>query len=366
MDYYQILGLDKKATKEEVKKAFRKLAHQYHPDKKSGDENKFKEVNEAYTILSNDKKRAEYDAYGRVFSGAQGGAYSGAGFEGFDFSNFAQGFTGHAQGFSGQGVEFDLGDIFNGFSDIFGGRSSRVQRGSDISIDLQLDFKEAVFGTKREVLITKKMVCERCKGKGAEPGSETKVCETCNGQGKIHETRQTILGSVSTIAPCPNCHGSGKVPEQKCTECKGVGIVRKQERIVINVPAGASDGEMIRMTGMGEAVQGGRAGDLYVKLHVKRHLVFRKEGANIVMDLPVKLTDALLGAKYTIDTLEGSLDVKIPSGVSHGEILRVRGKGVPVPQHGRGNLLIHIKIRFPEKLSRKAKKVIEDLREEGI
>lgn len=358
-NYYEVLGVDKKASKDEVKKAFRKLAHAYHPDKKGGDEAKFKEVNEAYSVLSNDKKRAEYDAYGRVFSGVGGAGQSSPGFEGFDFSNFTQGFGG------GQGVEFDLGDIFGGFSDMFSGRR-REQRGHDISIDVEIDFRDSVFGTERQVILTKHSTCSRCSGKGAEPGSGMKTCPTCNGQGQVRETRQSFIGTFSTVATCAACHGRGKVPEQQCTECRGEGVVRRQEDITVIVPPGIEDGEMIRLAGAGEALAGGTAGDLYVKVHVRKHPVFRKEGANLLMDLNVKLSDALLGAEYRVETLDGVLSVKIPAGVSHGELLRVKGKGVPVREGRRGDLLIRAVIRLPERLSRKAKKLVEELKEEGI
>jgi len=352
-DYYHILGVDKKASKEEIKKAFRKLAHKHHPDKGGGDEAKFKEANEAYTVLSDEKKRAEYDAYGRVFSGGRN-AGPGSGFGGFSAEDF--------QGFA-QGVEFDFGDIFGGLGDIFGG--GRNKRGRDISIDLELEFKESVFGTERKVLLTKPSVCEKCDGDGGEPSSEKKTCETCAGQGKVHETRKSFMGTFATIATCSSCHGKGTVPEKKCVKCKGEGIVREQSEIEVKIPAGIDNGEMIRLSGMGEALSHGQSGDLYIKVHVKKHEVFRKEGANLVMDLPVKLSDALLGSKYTIETLEGPLEVSIPELVSPEQMLRVKNKGVPA-NRGRGDLLIQLKVRLPEKLSRKAKKLIDELRDEGI
>jgi molecular chaperone DnaJ len=359
-NYYNVLGVDKKASKDDIKKAFRKLAHTYHPDKKGGDEAKFKEVNEAYSVLGNGKKRAEYDAYGRVFSGAGGAGQGAPGFEGFDFSNFAQGFGGQG------GVEFDLGDIFGGFGDIFGGGRQRERRGHDISIDLEIDFRDAVFGTEREIMLTKHSTCERCGGKGGEPQTEMKTCSTCNGQGQVRETRQSFIGTFSTVATCSTCHGRGKVPEKPCTKCNGEGVIRQQQKIKIAVPPGIENGEMIRMTGAGEALAGGTPGDLYVKVHVKKHATFRKEGANLLMDLNVKLTDALLGSTYNVETLDGMLAVKIPEGVSHGELLRIKGRGVPVRESRRGDLLIRVVIRLPEKLSRKTKELVEKLREEGI
>jgi molecular chaperone DnaJ len=356
-DYYSILGVDKRASKEDIKKAFRKKAHQYHPDKKGGDEAKFKEIGEAYAVLSDDKKRAEYDTYGRVFSGPGGG---GQGFDpsqfqgqGFDFSQFAQ----------GGNVDFDLGDIFG---DIFGAGRPREKRGRDISIDLELDFADSVFGIERKVLITKTSLCSECNGDGGEPGTEKETCKECNGKGKVTENRQSFFGNFSTVRTCGACHGVGAVPKDKCKTCKGAGIVKKQEEIKITVPAGIDDGEMIRMNGAGEEVQRGTAGDLYIKLHVKQDPVFKKQGSNLTMDLNVKLTDAILGATYSVATLDGLIDLKIPKGVSLNQILRVKGKGVPIGGSRRGDLMVKVNIRMPEKLSRKAEKLFEDLKEEGI
>lgn len=356
-DYYSILGVEKNASKSDIKKAFRTLAHQYHPDKKSGDEARFKEIGEAYSVLSDDKKRAEYDAYGRTFAGAGAGAGGGQPF-GFDFSNFSQGFGG-----GGQQVEFDLGDIFG---DFFGGRGSQERRGRDISIDIELTFKEAVFGIERRVLITKVGACDECKGTGAKKGTKQATCGTCNGSGKVHEARQTMFGAFSTKRMCEVCHGKGSVPKEKCGTCAGVGVLRKQEEVVIAIPAGINNGEMIRLTGGGEAVPGGSAGDMYVKVHVKPDAHFKKEGHDLVFSLSIKLTDALLGASKKIDTLDGEITLKIPQGVSFGERLRIKGKGVPKGTGARGDLYVRINIQIPGKLSKKASGAADILREEGI
>ncbi len=355
-DYYQTLGIDKKASKEDIKTAFRKLAHKYHPDKKGGDEAKFKEVSEAYSILSDDKKRAEYDAYGRVFSGAGGQPGPGPGFEGFDFSGFQQG-----------GFNVDMGDIFGDFADMFGGgMGNRQQRGRDISIDIQLSFKESIFGVERKVLVMKNSVCDTCTGSGAEPGSKLKTCTTCNGKGKIHENRQTVFGAISMTRTCETCNGSGKVPEKPCHTCRGEGIIRKDDEISIKVPSGIEDGQMIRLTGAGEATHGGTTGDLYVKVHVAPDSRFHKEGHNLITTLNVKLTDALLGATYKLETLDGTIDIKVPQLKSFDEILRVKGKGVPTGGNRRGDLLIRLKAELPHKLSREATETLKKLREEGI
>jgi molecular chaperone DnaJ len=360
-DYYNVLGIDKKASPDDIKKAFRKLAHKYHPDKGGTDE-KFKEITEAYAVLSDDKKRREYDTYGQSFAGTGPSTGSGQGnpFGGFDFSQFQQGF---GQG----GVDFDFGDIFG---DIFGGtrRGGRSQtpRGRDISIDLEIPFKDAVFGTTRSVLIAKVSTCDLCHGSGAKPGTETEKCATCNGSGRIHETRNSILGQFTSMRVCNVCDGSGKIPKEKCPECKGRGVLRRQEEIKVGIPAGIDNGEMIRMQGQGEAIKTGIAGDLYVKIHVKPHPIFHREGSNLVMNLPVKLTDALLGSVIPIEILEGkTLEVKIPPMKRAEESLRIAGKGIPL-DGGRGDLIIRLEIALPHKLSGRAKKSVEDLKTEGL
>lgn len=351
-DYYQTLGLQKGASKDEVKKAFRKLAAQYHPDKKTGDEAKFKEISEAYAVLGDDKKKAEYDTYGHAYNGAGG---QGAGFGGFNWQDFQQ-----AGG--GQSFEFDFGDIFG---DVFGGARHQQARGRDISIDIELPFKEAVFGTTRKVLLTKNNTCTECEGSGGKKGTEMINCETCNGQGRVRETRQSIMGSFQTVRECNVCNGTGKVPKEKCGYCAGAGIKRSEDEIGINIPAGIQNGEMIRMTGRGEAIQNGTPGDLYVKIHVKKHDTITRDGSTLYTNLHVKLSDALLGNKYHVETLDGGVDIKIPEGVKHGELLRIKGKGVPQGT-ARGDFMVKISIDIPQKLSRKAKKLIEELREEGI
>ncbi len=289
-DYYKILGVERGASEDEVKKAFRKLAHAHHPDKSGGDEAKFKEISEAYSVLSDKKKREQYDAYGSAGPGAGGfgGGFDPNGF-GFDFS-----------GFQGQG--FDSGDLSDILSSIFGGR--RVRRGRDVAVDIELSFHESVFGTERKVVINSKLV--------------------------------------------------------------------KQKEVSINVPPGIDDGQMVRLTGMGETLEGGVPGDLYVKVHVRKHPYLRKDGFNLVMDLPVKLTEALLGSERTIVTLDGDVTLKIPAGIKHGTILRVKGKGVPFSQSastgkgGRGDLYVRNLIDMPEKLSKEAKKLVEELRNQGL
>lgn len=354
-DYYNVLGVDRKASKDDIKKAFRKLAHKYHPDKQGGDEKKFKEVSEAYAVLSDDKKRAEYDAYGRVFQG--GGA--GPGFDGFDFSQFG--------GFGGQqGFDINIDDLFGNFADIFGGGRRSERRGRDISIDIEISFKESVFGIERRVLLTKDAECTRCAGQGAEPGSKTKTCPTCNGNGSIVESQRSPFGVFSVSRACSTCRGRKVVPEKECTLCKGYGILRKEEEITIAVPPGIDNGQVIRMAGMGEALAGGKPGDLYIKLHVSADPRFRREGYNLVTELPIKITDALMGADYTVETLEGPVTIAVPALRSTDEVLRVKGKGVPGQGGKRGDLLVKVRVTFPQKLSKDAQELLRKLKGGGI
>lgn len=283
-DYYKILGVEKSASEEEVKKAFRKLAHVYHPDKSGGDEAKFKEASEAYAVLSDKKKRDQYDA---AQAGGFGAGFGGAGFNpndfGFDFS-----------GFGTQG--FEAGDLSDILSSIFGGR--RVRRGRDIAVDIELSFQESIFGAERKVVINSKLV--------------------------------------------------------------------KQKEVSINVPAGIDDGQMIRLSGMGEEMEGGVPGDLYVKVHVRKHPYLRKEGYNLVMDLQIKLSEALLGSERSIGSLDGEAMMKVPAGTKHGTILRIKGKGVPMGQGKRGDLYVRTMVEIPEKLSKEQKKLVEELKKQGL
>lgn len=355
-NYYDILGVAKNASEDDIKRAFRKLAQKYHPDKKDGDEAKFKEISEAYAVLSDKKKRAEYDTYGRTFAGA---GSQGGGFGGFDFSGFQQG------GFqNGNFQEFDLGDIFGEFFG-GGGRGAGIRRGRDVSLDIELTFRESIFGVEKRVLIAKVNTCSACDGKGAKKGTKTISCSACNGKGEIREARNTFFGTVTTSRTCPRCHGRGQIPEVVCEVCRGEGVAKQQEEIHIVVPAGVSDGEMIRMPGRGEAITGGSPGDLYVKLHVKNDPAFGREGNNLLVSLPIKLTDALLGGEYHIRSLDGDEKLHVPAGVEHGEILKIRGKGVPTGR-SRGDLLVRVTIEFPKKLSRAQRELVEKLRTEGL
>ena len=368
-DYYEILGVARNATKDDIKKAYRKLAHKYHPDKTKGDDKKFKELNEAYEVLYDDKKRTEYDTYGRTFggSGAGGAEGQGQGFDGFDFGDFVSK--------NGQGFEFDFGDIFENFFGGQGGRRPsagwRTKRGADIAVDLKISFEESIFGTERKVLLSKVSYCSVCKGSGAEPGSEMEKCPACQGAGRVHESRRSIFGTVSSFRECAKCAGKGTIPAKKCSICAGHGVAKKSEEITIKIPPGIRDGEAISLPGQGEAAAGGVAGDLYARFTVGRHPVFQRDGVNLTMDLDVKMSEALLGVEKDIMTLDGLIKLKIPAGIDSGEILRVKGRGVPQGHglsgtKGRGDLMIKVIIRTPRKISKKAKDLVEELKKEGI
>jgi molecular chaperone DnaJ len=248
----------------------------------------------------------------------------------------------------------------------FGVSGGRVKRGRDISVAIEISFAESVFGTQRQILINKVGVCETCHGTGAKAGTKTKSCASCNGKGRLRETRQSFLGTFSTTRECPTCNGRGEVPETPCQTCGGAGVRDRAEEIKVVVPSGIDSGEMIRMSNQGEAMPGGVSGDLYIKIHIEKHKVFRRDGTNLIMDLPVRLTDALVGAEYEIETLDGKAKLNIPAGVSSGETLRLRDKGVVIKPGKRGDLVINVIVKTPAKLSKRAKELIDQLKQEGI
>lgn len=354
-DYYSTLGVSKSASKDDIKKAYRKLAHQYHPDKSGGDEKKFKEINEAYQILSDEKKRAEYDRYGRVFGGNTGhSGFNEAGFD-FDFS-----------GVAGGGGDFS--EIFEDFFGVGGSRrrGNRMRRGRDVSIEIDISFGEAIFGTRRDILLRKFGECSACRATGLEPGSKTQKCQTCEGSGTVRDQKNSFFGRVSMLKECPKCNGRGEIPEKECRVCRGAGVSRKEEEVKVQIPPGIESGEVISLSGQGEAVWSGVPGDLYVRVRVHPHQEMSREGKNIVTKLDVPLTLAVLGGEKIIKTLDGELKIKIPVGLDSGEMLRVRGRGVPIESGVRGDLLIRVQVRNPKNLSKKARQLIEELKAEGI
>jgi len=287
-DYYNVLGVDKGASKDEIKKAFYKLAHKYHPDKKEGDEAKFKQINEAYQVLSDDAKRSKYDQFGSGFENmGQGGFRGGSGgFEGFDFSGFQNG------GFQGAGAEFDFGNLNDIFSDFFsagGGPASgwggKQRRGRDISTEIQITFTESILGTTRKILITKTSSCLTCHGSGAKVGSGMMTCKTCNGQGQIRESKRTIFGNIANTKICEVCLGAGEVPKEICETCKGKGVLRREEEVSVNIPSGIHSGQTLRMTGYGEAVKNGKNGDLNIIINVKIPSKISKRAREIIEEL---------------------------------------------------------------------------------
>lgn len=360
-DYYKILGVDKSASNDEIKKAFRKLAHKYHPDKQGGDEAKFKEVNEAYQVVGNEEKRKKFDQYGSDFD-QQGGFGGGAGWE--DFMRATRG-QGGAQGANFDFGDIDLGDIFGGMFG-GGGRRQRTRRGNDIQVDIQLEFKEAVFGTEKEIRLTKNNDCVVCSGSGNEPGSAMKKCGQCNGQGQVKQMQQTILGAMQTVATCPACQGRGETSEKKCKHCSGHGQMRSESKYNVKIPAGIDDGRGIKLTGKGESAgAGGQSGDLYVVVHIKDDKEFERRDDDIYTDLHISYVQAVLGDKVEINTLDGKKTLTIPEGTQSHQQIRLKNLGVPSLQgSGRGSHFVRVIVDVPKKISRKARKMLEDLKPE--
>lgn len=365
-NYYDILGVSKGASDDEIKKAYRKLAHKHHPDKTGGDEKKFKEINEAYQVLSDKTKRSQYDQFGRTFEGgAQGGP--GGGFGGFDFGG--GGFS--SQGGPGGGFEFNFGgeDLEDIFSGIFGGggRRRKQKRGHDIQVDVEINFKEMVQGAEREINLYKSVQCDRCNGSGGEPGAGIKTCSVCKGSGRVEKIMRSFLGNFSQVSVCSECQGEGKVYEKKCAKCGGDGKVKSEQKIKINIPAGISDGQTISIQGAGEAGEKGAvSGDLYVTVHVMPHEKFVRKGLDILSMEYIPYSIAVLGGKIEIDTLDGKLILKIPSGTQSGETFRIKDKGVPELQGRRmGSHLVKVIVRVPKNLSREQKRLVEELGNSG-
>ncbi|MCX6720464.1 MAG: molecular chaperone DnaJ [Candidatus Staskawiczbacteria bacterium] len=370
-DYYKILGIDKSASQDEVKKAFHKLAHQHHPDK-GGEEKKFKEINEAYQVLSDKEKRAQYDQYGRVFENGQPG---GAGFDGSGF-NWAWG--------NGQqaGAEFDMGDIGDVFEQFFGGgfdggrRSSKKdsRKGKDIQVDIEIDLERTLKESVEKINIGKQVTCQRCTGAGAEPGSKIKECVSCRGLGQVQQVRKTVFGSYTTNVVCPECKGEGTMPEKPCNVCKGEGRIRGQETIEVQIPAGIDANQVIRVDGKGEAgKKGAKGGNLFIRIFIKQHPVFERRGDDLFSQMEISFSQAALGDKIEMKTLEGTnILLEVPSGTESGKVLRISGKGIPHFSNsswgnpGRGNLYIELKVKTPKKLSKEQKKLLEDLKNLGL
>ena len=357
-DYYDTLGVEKNATPEEIKKAFYKLAHKYHPDKKGGDENKFKEINEAYQVLSDKNKRAQYDQFGSGFNNAQGGPSS----QGFNWEDFSSGFSG------GTG-NIDLEDLFEMFQG--GGQRQRKnsKRGNDLEVEISIPLSSVLENQVKKIKINKFVTCTHCNGKGAEAGTNFKTCKTCSGRGTIEEVRKTFLGAFRQTRICPDCDGEGKIPEKICSVCGGEGRVKKEEVIEIQIEKGIDTNEVIKLQGRGGAgKKGAEAGDLYIRVIVEEDPVFERRGDDLLMNLPISISQAVLGDKIKIKTLEKSeIFVKIPNSVQTGKILKVSNRGIPhFSRFGRGDLYIQLIVEIPQKLTNEQKELFQKLKKEGL
>ncbi|MCL5667014.1 MAG: molecular chaperone DnaJ [Patescibacteria group bacterium] len=365
-NYYDILGVPKNASAEEIKRAYRKKAHEHHPDKGNGNAEKFKKVNEAYQVLGNEEKRRQYDQYGQTFEQAQ---RNGQGFGGFNYQggNPFGGFSGTSPFGEGAGFDFDLGDIFG---DIFGTRQERAgrrNRGIDLEMGMVLNFEEAVFGAEKTVTLEKQDTCKACEGSGAQPGSKIITCPKCHGTGQIVTTRRTIFGNIQSRIVCDRCQGTGKVPEVPCQVCGGSGIVRQDKTIQVKIPAGIDDGQRVRIPGEGEAgYRGSSPGDLYLVIRTRPHKSFTRDGFNLLRELPIGFTQAALGAKIITSTLDGDIELKIPAGTQSGTVLKVKNRGVPYVKdpHRRGDLLVTVRVVIPKKLTKKEKELLKQLADE--
>lgn len=353
-DYYEVLGVSKTATDEEIKRAFRKLAKQYHPDinKEPGAEEKFKEIGEAYAVLSDANKRRQYDQFGHAAFQNGGSSGGGAGFQGFNMGDID--------------LEDILGDLFGGgfrgFSG-FGGSSrasSRPSKGEDIRVVLNLTFEEAAFGCEKDVKLNLTSECSRCKGKG---GFNEKTCRTCGGAGKVLEQAQTIFGYMQTQKTCPDCKGRGKTYETTCDECNGKGVVEKVKTLTVTIPEGVDEGYQLRLSGKGNAgLNGGPNGDVFLEFKIKEHPLFERDGADIYLEVPVTITDATLGCKKEIPTLYGNIILEIKAGTQNYTKLKIKGKGIKLPNSlSKGNMYAVVNIIIPTKLDRKQKALLQDL-----
>lgn len=352
-DYYNILGISKNASREDIKKAYRKLAHKYHPDKKDGNEAKFKEVNEAYQILSDDSKKQQYDQFGRVFEGGPGqGQQSGFDFSqgGFDFS--------------------DLGDIFE---DAFGFSSSQrskdVRRGRDIEVSLEMDLEEVLKKQDKKFKINKFVSCKRCQGDGAEPGTPKNECVVCRGTGRVQEIKRSFFGSYTKETICPDCHGEGQKPNKPCNVCSGEGRIKKEEEINVSIPAGVDTNQLLKVPEKGDAgKKGGKSGDLYIRILIKKHRVFSRRGDDVFASVLIPYSVAVIGGETIVKDIEGrKLTVKVSPGTVSGKILKISRKGIThFSGFGRGNMFLEMIINLPKDLTRKQKELLREMKKEGL
>lgn len=356
-DYYQILGVTKTATADEIKKAFRKLAHQHHPDKHGGDEAKFKEINEAYQILSDQKKRAQYDRFGNAEPFGGGGGFGG----------FPGGFPGGAEvHWDGMGDMGDIGDMFESIFDGLGVRPKRptYHRGSDIEVAETVTLEEAFAGVEKQLKFKTRLTCAACDGAGGDLKAGTKQCTTCNGRGEVREERQTFFGNFAQVRACTACQGKGTIPNKVCESCKGAGRVNGERNVGVKILTGIQDGQIIKIAGMGEAGEKGTgAGDLYIRVRVKPHDVFAREGDDLIVRKELNVYDLLLGRRISVSSISGKpIELDIPSHFNLKEYLRVKGEGMPhLGSRGHGDLLIDFIMKAPKKVSGKEAKLLEDI-----
>jgi molecular chaperone DnaJ len=354
-DYYEILGVSKTASADEIKKAFRKLAVQHHPDKEGGDETKFKEINEAYEVLKDQQKRQRYDQFGHAGVGGASGGPGSNPFEGFG-------------GFGGQNVHFDFGD--GGLGDIFGQffggsaqQQARARRGNDAETSITLDFAEAVFGVEKTLELEMLDECAHCHGERAEPGHGMKTCETCHGSGQIPKIMNTMFGQIQQSVVCQVCEGRGRVPEKPCTVCKGTGTERRKQKITVKIPAGIDDGATIRLRERGEAVANGPKGDLYIHIRVRADKKFTREGDIILSEEHIDMVDAALGTEIEVATVDGNIRMKVPAGTQSGTDFKLSGHGVAhAGRQTRGPHIVSIIVDTPAKLTKKQKQLLEEFK----
>ncbi len=357
-DYYAILGVAKNASDQEIKKAYRRLAHEHHPDK-GGDQQKFKDINEAYQVLGDAQKRGAYDRFGSAAfeQGGMGGGGSAGGFGGFDF-----------RGFEGAEDLGDLGDVLGQVFGFGGGGRERAARGKDIQVEMELTFREAAFGVERPLRLYKHGVCSRCKGDGAEPGSKIVNCSTCQGTGQVRQAQRTPFGTIQIATSCSTCHGRGKKSEKECHLCRGLGVERREEKVALQIPPGVNDGETLKVAGQGEAAPyGARAGDLYIRLRVKSDPTFDREGYDVLSSVEVPYSVLTLGGTVKVDTLDGATSLKISEHTPPGTVFTLRHQGIKRGHSGaRGDHRVEVTAHVPQKLTREQKKILEELRAQGL
>jgi molecular chaperone DnaJ len=360
-DYYKILGVSKTSTQDEIKKAYRKLAHEFHPDKKGGDEEKFKEVNEAYQILSDDEKRAQYDRFGTAFNN---GGMPGGG---------AGGFNGNVNWEDMMGGFGGIEDIFEMFGNGFGGgfkqNSQDIKKGHDLEVDIELSIESILEDQEKEISIIKNVKCSRCEGKGNEPGTNIKECFTCRGSGHVQQIKKTIFGTFTQSTVCPECGGEGTKPEVPCNVCRGEGRVKKEEKIKIHIPAGVDNNQVIKVKERGDSGRrGGDSGDLYIRIFIKPSKIFQRKGDDIYFQKNISFSQAVLGDSVDIPTIDKKdISMKIPSGTPSGKILKISGKGIPhFRGFGRGDMFVELNVTVPEKITKSQKDLLEKLNKEGL